>query len=125
MVHPSATSILLGGEVAILATSAASSTRETTPAADEGENEHIEGPRASKEKKEEEEEKQEERPRVEDGEEREERPKEENPKEERSPKKEEKKEATIKIDGNEGKVDVLKEAIPESSPSYYLPDHHM
>jgi outer membrane biosynthesis protein TonB len=119
MAHPSAVSILLGGEVDILATPAALSTREITPAADEKENEQIEEPRASKEKKEEGEEKHEERPRVEDAEEREERPK-----KEKSPKKEEKKVARIKVDGDEGKVDMLKEVMLESSPSYYLPGHH-
>ena len=117
--YPSATPIHLGGEVEILATPAALSTRETTPAVDER-NEPIEEPRVSKE------EEQEERPRVEDGEEREERPMkdEEKPKKGKSPKKEEKKVATIKVDGDEEKVDLLKAAWPESSPSHYLPCHH-
>src|SRR5258706_5180400 len=126
--HPSATSILFGGEVAILATPAASSTRESTPAADEEENEQIEEPFVSKEKREEEEEKheEEERPRAENGEKREEKPKEEErgPKVENSPKKEEKKAGRIKMDGDEGKVDMLKEATLESPPSYYLLGHH-
>ena len=114
--YPSTTSIHLGGEVEILATPAALSTREPTPVADER-NEPIEEPRV---------EEQEERPRVEDGEEREERPMkdEEKPKKEKSPKKEEKKVATIKVDGDEEKVDLLKAAWPELSPSHYLPCHH-
>ena len=127
--HPSATSILFGGEVAILATPTASSTRESTPAADEEESEQIDEPCVPKEKREEEDEKHEgeERPRVESGEKREEKPKEEEekgPVMDKSPKKEEKKEARIKMDGDEGKVDMFKEATLESSPSYYLLGHH-
>ena len=127
--HPSATSILFGGEVAILATPAASSTRESTPAADEQENEQIEEPCVPKEKREEEDEKheEEERPRAENGEKREEKPKEEEDERgsliNKSPKKEEK-EARIKMDGEEGKVVMLKEATLESSPSYHLLGHH-
>ena len=123
--QPSTTSILFDGEVAFLATPAASSTRESTPAADEEENEQSGEPRVSKEMKEEDKHEEEERPRVEDVEEREEKPKEEKGfKKEISPKNEEKKEVRTKIDNDEGKVDMLKEATLESSLSYYLFGYH-
>jgi hypothetical protein len=132
--HPSAMSILFGGEIAMPASPAAESTRESTPSADGEENEQIEEPGASKEKQGEEEEAQEdedededeeedENLRVENGEEREVMPKEkEKAKVDELCK--EQKEAKVKMDGDEGRVDIIKEVTLESSPPHRLLGRH-
>ena len=150
--HPSATSFLFGGErinreafgTAVTAAGwlAAPSTRESTPTdqaeaeADE-EIDQIEEPQAPMKMRNEDEEQKQveevEKPRVED-EEHELKPKrkevklkkEQLLKKEKSAKKEEKKEAGLKMEGDEGKLNMVKKSPPEASPpSYHLSGHHM